>query len=180
MGRAISFPHSDRHEALGDTGDLGFRHRGAIKQLLLRELSDLQAQVARLAKTIQSVEADTGIENNESSTCTEGFVRNMLKDRLDRGRFFPTHLFADPAWDMLLELYAAELGQRRVPVSSLCVASNVPSATAIRWINTLEREGLIERQPDPLDRRRFFLALSKKASNVFGEYFSTIAKRAAN
>src|SRR5437762_3206264 len=48
-------------------------------------------------------------------------VRAILRARRSRDRFFDASLFADPAWDMLLELYLAELlGERRLSVGSLC------------------------------------------------------------
>ena len=77
--------------------------------------------------------------------------------RQQRGRFFNSNLFADPAWDMLLELYGASLTERRLTVSRLAERSGVPSTTALRWIATLETEGLIDRQNDRFDRRRRFL-----------------------
>jgi len=47
-----------------------------------------------------------------------------------RARYFRDELFADPAWDMLLDLLQAEIAQLRVPVSSLCIAASVPATTA--------------------------------------------------
>lgn len=92
----------------------------------------------------------------------------MIKDnrraRRVRDSFIPGKLFADPAWDILLELFLAELEQQRVPVSSLCLASGVPATTALRWISTLERRGVIERTADPHDGRRYYLALSEQTS----------------
>src|SRR3546814_2986047 len=47
-------------------------------------------------------------------------VRRMLRQRRMREQYFPADLFADPAWDMLLDLYAARLERQPVSVSSLC------------------------------------------------------------
>jgi predicted transcriptional regulator len=63
-------------------------------------------------------------------------------------------LFADPAWDMLLDLLQAEIAQHRVPVSSLCIAAAVPATTALRWIKTMTDVGLFKRRADPHDGRR--------------------------
>ena len=101
-------------------------------------------------------------------------IRRILKARRARSKFFDGDLFADPAWDMLLELYAAEVGGQRISVSSLCTASDVPATTALRWIHTLEREQLVKRVGDPLDGRRFFVSLTGKGSNAMGEYFRAI------
>ena len=41
----------------------------------------------------------------------------MLSARADCAtRYFASELFADPAWDMLLDLLQAEIAQLRVPV----------------------------------------------------------------
>jgi DNA-binding MarR family transcriptional regulator len=98
-------------------------------------------------------------------------VKDAIKARRAREAFLPAHLFADPAWDMLLELYAAELDQTRMATSNLCDASAVPATTALRWIGTLESEGLIERHSDPLDGRRVFVRLSPTAVSSMEAYF---------
>ena len=146
--------------------------RSAAREMMLRELAQLQAQAARLAIAIEAEEPVAEQPVLQGPGCTEDYVRAILKARLDRNGIFPPHLFADPAWDMLLDLYAAELGQRRVSVTSLCIAANVPTTTALRWISALEGEGLIERRADPLDGRRFFLSLTREAVRRFEQYFS--------
>jgi DNA-binding MarR family transcriptional regulator len=95
--------------------------------------------------------------------CVEEIVRKVISDRRERERHFDATLFADPAWDMLLDLYAAELAAQAVTVSSLCAASAVPSTTALRWISTLSQAGLIQRNADPQDRRRILVCLTSDA-----------------
>ena len=58
---------------------------------------------------------------------SERKIRYILNQRRNRDRFFEAELFADPAWDILLELYAAELGQQRMTVSSVCAGASVPA-----------------------------------------------------
>ena len=90
-------------------------------------------------------------------------VRDVIRARRLRDRFFGTGLFEDPAWDMLLDLFAAELEGARVSVSSLCIAAAVAPTTALRWIGRLTDAGLLERAPDAADRRRAFVKLSPVA-----------------
>ena len=104
----------------------------------------------------------------------ERYIRNLLKMRRNRDRFFRSDLFADPAWDILLELYAAALGQYRMSVSALCTGAAVPATTALRWIKQLEDEGLIGRRADPTDGRRHFLELSGKGVDAMNAYFKAI------
>ena len=106
-------------------------------------------------------------------------VRRIIQQRQLRARFFDSELFADPAWDMLLDLTAARVEQMRVSVTSLCIASGVPPTTALRWISQMTEAGLLDRVEDDLDRRRAFIALSDKAADGMARYFSQMGKGAA-
>jgi DNA-binding MarR family transcriptional regulator len=98
-------------------------------------------------------------------------VRRMLRQRRMREQYFPADLFADPAWDMLLDLYAARLERQPVSVSSLCIAAAVPATTALRWIKTMTDAGLFAREADPHDGRRIFIALAEGAFDALARYF---------
>jgi DNA-binding MarR family transcriptional regulator len=98
-------------------------------------------------------------------------VRNEIKRRRQRDRFFPSELFADPAWDILLDLYAADYEGRRISVSSACIAAAVPATTALRWLKTLTDNGQIERVPDEADGRRILVAISEAARLQLDAYF---------
>ncbi len=95
-----------------------------------------------------------------------GEIRAYIRMRRLRERFLPENLFADPAWDMMLDLFAARLAGERVSVSSLCIAAVVPPTTALRWIGQLTDRGLFQRVDDPADRRRAFIELSDKAAQA--------------
>ncbi|WP_214652231.1 winged helix DNA-binding protein [Novosphingobium jiangmenense] len=99
-------------------------------------------------------------------------VRKIIRQRQLRARFFEGDLFADPAWDMLLDLTAARAEHKRVSVTSLCIASGVPPTTALRWISQMTETGLLCRAEDATDRRRAFIALSDKAADSMAQYFA--------
>ncbi|KTE33470.1 MULTISPECIES: hypothetical protein [unclassified Sphingopyxis] len=101
-------------------------------------------------------------------------VRRMLRQRRMREQYFPADLFADPAWDMLLDLYAARLERQPVSVSSLCIAAAVPATTALRWIKTMTDAGLFLREADPHDGRRIFIGLAESAHDAMGRYFEAL------
>ncbi len=98
-------------------------------------------------------------------------VRSLIRCRQMRMRFFNSELFADPAWDMLLDLTAARGEHRRVSITSLCLASGVPTTTALRWIKLLEQAGAVERIEDDTDRRRAFVALSEHGAEAMAQCF---------
>jgi hypothetical protein len=98
-------------------------------------------------------------------------VRRIIRQRQMRARFFDGDLFADPAWDMLLDLTAARAEHARVSVTSLCIASGVPPTTALRWIGQMTEAGLLKRIEDETDRRRAFITLTDKAVDAMARYF---------
>lgn len=108
----------------------------------------------------------------DTAPLAAGQVRDLLRARRMRDEFMPGDLFADPAWDMLLDLLAARLEHERVSVSSLCIAAAVPPTTALRWIGNLTEKGFIQRQADPHDGRRVFIALTESAAEGLSRWFS--------
>ena len=106
-------------------------------------------------------------------------LREIIKLRRMRERFFPPDLFADPAWDILLDLKAAGQEGQHVSVSSLCIAAAVPPTTALRWITAMTESGMLVRRQDPADARRVFIALSDETSAKLDDYFVAIGIRSA-
>jgi DNA-binding MarR family transcriptional regulator len=101
-------------------------------------------------------------------------VRTIIRQRQLRAKYFDAALFADPAWDILLDLTAARAEHVRVSVTSLCIASGVPPTTALRWIGQMTRAGLLERVEDPSDRRRVFIGLTAAAAEGMARYFAEL------
>lgn len=133
----------------------------------------------RLSSALRLVEEVASVPASRlpNQPVAETDIRALLKLRRNRGRFFKSELFADPAWDILLDLYAARLGQQKISVGSLCSAAAVPATTALRWISLLESQDLIERKADPMDGRRFHVALTGSALDAMASYFRTVPDR---
>lgn len=106
-------------------------------------------------------------------------VRRIIRQRQLRARFFDGDLFADPAWDILLDLTAARAEHRRVSVTSLCIAAGVPPTTALRWISQMVEAGLLVRIDDEIDRRRAFIALTDRAADAMAGYFAEVGSAGA-
>jgi hypothetical protein len=147
----------------------------------LRQLSDEVSRIAATLARLSTNPAATAIERPEPAggeipSVSLDTVRQVIRARRLRARYFDETLFADPAWDMLLDLFQAEIAQHRVPVSSLCIAAVVPATTALRWIKTMTDAGLFQRRADPHDGRRVFVELSPKASEGMRRYFAELRK----
>ena len=84
--------------------------------------------------------------------------------RRKREKYFNNQqLFSEPAWDILLDLFSSHLRGLNISIKSASLAAQVPLSTALRWINILEDEGLIERVNDPSDARRTFVQVTPDA-----------------
>lgn len=119
----------------------------------------------------------TGYDAPPPSDVNPADIRRTIRARRMRDDAFETSgLFEDPAWDMLLDLFAAELERRRVSVSSLCIAAAVAPTTALRWIGKLIDAQLLERRADELDRRRAFISLTARASAAMHRYTASVRR----
>lgn len=107
-------------------------------------------------------------------------VRAVQTARKRRRGLFPDGLFSDPAWEILLELYAVHLDQLRTSITSVCAASSVPTTTALRWVAKLEQDGIVVRVDDPLDARRSWIALTPGGLERMRTYFETLPLSASS
>jgi DNA-binding MarR family transcriptional regulator len=147
----------------------------------LRQLSD---EVSRIASTLARLSAGPALPPRAAEPLPAGeapaisaeTVRAVIRARRLRARYFSEELFADPAWDMLLDLLQAEIAQLRVPVSSLCIAAAVPATTALRWLKMMVSKGLFLRRADPHDGRRVFVELAPETSAALRRYFHDLGQ----
>lgn len=99
-----------------------------------------------------------------------------LKARRLREEMFGPDLFADPAWDILLDLYTAGARGESVQISSLAIAARVPHSNAIRWAGIMTRAGILVREKDPGDARRVYVSLSISATELMELYLARLSK----
>lgn len=129
------------------------------------ELNGLAETLEKLAKSGISTEdvewlKDETAEFDEISHWSE-LARQLYAMRRLRDKVFDApSLFGEPSWDMLLDLFVAEIAEKSVAVTSLCLAAAIPSTTALRWISVLESENLVYREKDVTDRRKHYIRLS--------------------
>lgn len=69
-------------------------------------------------------------------------------------------LFADSCWNMCLDIYICDLKDEKITVSSIAHSSGIPMTTAMRYINVMAEEGLLEKSPNPSDNRMIFISTS--------------------
>lgn len=153
-----------------------------------QQLQALKAEVATLARDLMrfadnDAAEPTGTEAEHAAidaVPTESEMTNMLRAvmrvRSARNPFFTNKRLGGQSWDMLLELALAKLEHRKLPVSSLCIASNLPQSTALRRIDDLQEAGLVSRFPDEQDARRDFVELSNTAMGPMHDWLRMLRR----
>lgn len=140
---------------------------------LRAQLRDLGSYLLALAERredddTRDVVAAIGLGNETSrsgqiddSLRLQSVAREEYRRRRARANHFDANLFAEPAWDILLDLFVAHVDQVRISVTSACLASSCPPTTALRWVSVLEAQGLVRRTGDTTDQRRTWVALTE-------------------
>ena len=101
-------------------------------------------------------------------------ARIVIKGRRMRGRYFSPSIFGEPAWDILLVLYIADVSGDRQTIGKLAEWIATPASTVMRWVGYLEREELVERHPHPTDRRIMFIRLTDKGRSGLDAYLRAL------
>jgi DNA-binding MarR family transcriptional regulator len=175
---ALATVTAQQQVALGVAEATSDRNSERLRQLS-EEMSRIASTLARLSSGPVATSPIIDVrQSHDAAALSADVVRNVIRARRLRARYFPEELFADPAWDMLLDLLQAEIAQLRVPVSSLCIAAAVPATTALRWLKTLVSQGLFVRRADPHDGRRVFVELAPEASQALRRYFAEVGPAA--
>jgi hypothetical protein len=109
------------------------------------------------------LDAEPGARIDLSNAQLVQVAQSVVRTRRRREALLGPDLFADPAWDMLLDLYIAEMSGGPLSVSTLAAGAAVPATTALRWMGVLQQHGLIWREPDGKDGRRTIIRVAPKA-----------------
>lgn len=103
-------------------------------------------------------------------------LTQIIRARRRRSDFLAEDLFADPAWDILLELSLARVQDRTSTTTDLVRASQVRESTALRWIDKLEQDGWIRREADAADAKRIWFDLSPRAAAALQGWVSDLVQ----
>ena len=106
--------------------------------------------------------------------------RKILHERASQIRFsrdlrrslFNPNIFGEPAWDILLALYVIDRDQRRLSTRQVSTLAGHALTTALRWLDYLEEQDLIERGANPFDQRVVYVELSAKGRAAMDDYLT--------
>lgn len=137
-------------------------------------LSDISQKLANIIEDISRLRSVSDAPTHGSDAMAVSKLRDAIMVRSLRNKLFPSGLFSDPAWDMVLDLMLASIEHRQISISSLCIASNAPATTALRCIKALALHGIIEIEADSRDRRRKIVKLTRDTLDRMMKIMSAI------
>lgn len=140
------------------------------------ELIDLRKLLERDRKR-QSVSNISDFPGNAGAAIDYAKLAERIYDsRRERERVFNEDMFADPAWDLLLDLFVKSARNEQVSISSACQGANVPEATALRYLKALTEKKYVERSSHPNDKRSTTLKMTPLGNKLmirWLEYFQS-------
>ncbi len=98
-------------------------------------------------------------------------ARRAWRARRERQRIFGELILADPAWDILLDLFIGRIEGRTVTPASLGVAIGSSEATILRWLAQLIEAGLAASVSASSSKSDRPLSLTDDGLNLMCDYF---------
>jgi hypothetical protein len=147
--------------ALSDHLPAEFAGRAEELDALLRVLLDRWAQLRA---------ADRGGAILYGDERLARFASSILRARQRRVAYIDPLLLADPAWDMLLDLFVDAVRGGRMLTTSLCLATATSQAAALRWIEQLRQGGLLRRYRSVEDRRLHLVEITPAGFQLMRRY----------
>jgi CheY-like chemotaxis protein/DNA-binding MarR family transcriptional regulator len=194
--RLSQFSDRERPEIIFVSGHAGFDDAVAAIRLGARDMLTKPIDAAKLVRAVKSAQLVRQLRRQPETPARpasdarhsppqnlDPLVRkrtalaNLRSMRRARAQHFPSDLFSDPCWEMLLDLYDARLAGAEVTVTSLGAASGVPLTTALRRMDALQKHGLIVRVEDPADKRRTLIRLTPPGLQAVEKFFATYLGR---
>ena len=148
-----------------------------LRKMASQLLALADAEEARTGRNRGDREGETASKPRYSDEALADFARQISGLRTEREKHFPAKFFGEIAWDMLLDLFACEVGGRPVSVTDATVAARASSATGVKYVQSLVEAGLVERRPSATDQRVTHLRLTPKGLSAMRRTLAFEVKR---
>jgi DNA-binding MarR family transcriptional regulator len=137
-----------------------------------QEAVDLVVALQRCLTNFHANKEEPAILDGEGGEQQDALAR-YIEARRVRSMLFGQNLFSDPAWDILLMLYQAELEGRFLTLEQLSETLRLSLNIVLGLVGVMERRGLlVEHRSSPNSRRRSAQRLSPLAMDAMASWFS--------
>ena len=111
------------------------------------------------------------LSNIQSPTDMRNAARDILRLRKAAKTYFGKAVLSEPAWNLILALYASENSARGCHVGTVGARADIPNTTTLRWFGKLQRAGFVSLARDKDDKRAVRVELTAKAHDAMHRSF---------
>ena len=142
------------------------------RHLPSQEAVDLVVALQRCLTNFHARQEEPAILDGEGGDHRPALARYIDARRV-RSTLFGHDLFADPAWDILLLLYQAELDGGALTLEQMSETLRLSLSNVVGQVGILERRGLVmEHRSSPNSRRRCAMRLAPLAVDAMASWCS--------
>jgi hypothetical protein len=181
------FSISPQNAASGDNPAYGDALDQIARQFSPAQMRQLGQSILKLADAIDQTWDPEAARSNDHWITRAGRIERqalslaqvafLIRNKaIRRTHYIPQEFIAEPAWQMLLELFIQFAGGADVSTKSLCIVSGVPDTTALRVIERMENANLIERSQSLVDRRVTLVRLTRHGTVAVGSYLKEVGR----
>jgi len=127
-------------------------------RLTAAELARLSATSSKMSTKSDEPHPFSALDSKVAAARSRAL--EILDVRKRRETVFGDDLFGEPAWDLMLDLFVQHVERQKTSSTSAAIAARVPPTTALRYLNSLVRKGLVMRHVSDHDLRVQYVALS--------------------
>ena len=134
---------------------------------------DLSVHLLRLADEFESTAPPPGEAQRpvgRDSLQLAAFAEALIKSRQRRSHWISASLLGEPAWDLLLQLYANAMTERRHTVADLAAALKADVPLVNRWVQALMQGGMVS--CNTYQDRRTYIELVGPCRAAMGDMLS--------
>jgi hypothetical protein len=141
-------------------------------------LGDLSSELTGWLPVLQRLADAEALRNmalGRSSEITSTAVRSIISARRLRDKYFWPAM-TEPAWTILLELYANQLVGQRPTVAAVTAAAELPLVSALHWIDWLAGRGIVSSHIGAEDEQTATVQLTAKGIEQMHRYLIAALK----
>jgi DNA-binding MarR family transcriptional regulator len=102
-------------------------------------------------------------------------ARGLLKVRKARHKHLPGSAISEAGWGLLLALFSMDADAGSCPERKLAEIADVSRTTTLRWLQRLEKAGLVSKTVSPTDKRTVRVRLTEDGRKAIERCFDAAA-----
>jgi hypothetical protein len=153
----------------------GMKSKSAFRATGLQRTSTAAADNVRSLPPKNGLDISPGLSRSGEHP---DILREESARRAMRAKFLPVEITRGVVWEIITDVYLANISGERISLSCIAMDSLAPRSTIMRQVNVLVLKGYLIKEPDPEDRRRFWVSTSAAVREGVSAYLQNLDRSA--